>query len=35
VIAYDHRGHGRSGVPTRRANYGLNILAADLDRATS
>jgi pimeloyl-ACP methyl ester carboxylesterase len=31
VIAYDHRGHGRSGVPTRRANYGLNFLAADLD----
>ena len=31
VIAYDHRGHGRSGVPTRRANYGLNYLAADLD----
>jgi pimeloyl-ACP methyl ester carboxylesterase len=31
VVAYDHRGHGRSGVPTRRANYGLNFLAADLD----
>lgn len=31
VIAYDHRGHGRSGVPTRRTNYGLNFLAADLD----
>jgi pimeloyl-ACP methyl ester carboxylesterase len=31
VIAYDHRGHGRSGVPTRRSNYGLNFLAADLD----
>ncbi len=31
VIAYDHRGHGRSGAPTRRANYGLNFLAADLD----
>ena len=31
VIAYDHRGHGRSGMPTRRANYGLNFLAADLD----
>src|SRR6201990_1609154 len=30
VIAYDHRAHGRSGVPTRRANYGLNFLAADL-----
>src|SRR3954467_9534914 len=31
VIAYDHRGHGRSGVPTRRGNYGLDFLAADLD----
>lgn len=31
VVAYDHRGHGRSGVPSRRANYGLNFLAADLD----
>jgi pimeloyl-ACP methyl ester carboxylesterase len=31
VIAYDHRGHGRSGVPRRRGNYGLNYLAADLD----
>ena len=31
VIAYDHRGHGRSGVPSRRSNYGLNFLAADLD----
>lgn len=31
VIAYDHRGHGRSGMPTRRTNYGLNFLAADLD----
>ena len=31
VIAYDHRGHGRSGLPSRRANYGLNFLAADLD----
>lgn len=31
VIAYDHRGHGRSGLPTRRTNYGLNFLAADLD----
>jgi pimeloyl-ACP methyl ester carboxylesterase len=30
VIAYDHRGHGRSGVPKRRG-YGLNFLAADLD----
>ncbi len=34
VIAYDHRGHGRSGVPPlrgARSNYGLNFLAADLD----
>ncbi|WP_413232625.1 alpha/beta fold hydrolase [Mycolicibacterium sp. 050158] len=31
VIAYDHRGHGRSGVPRRRGSYGLNFLAADLD----
>lgn len=31
VIAYDHRGHGRSDVPKRRGNYGLNYLAADLD----
>jgi pimeloyl-ACP methyl ester carboxylesterase len=31
VIAYDHRGHGRSGVPHRKGNYGLDFLAADLD----
>lgn len=31
VIAYDHRGHGRSGVPPRRGNYSLDYLAADLD----
>ena len=34
VIAYDHRGHGRSGVPAlrgRRNGYGLDFLAADLD----
>ena len=31
VIAYDHRGHGRSGVPPRKGNYGLDFLAADLD----
>jgi pimeloyl-ACP methyl ester carboxylesterase len=31
VIAFDHRGHGRSGVPPRRGNYGLDFLAADLD----
>lgn len=30
VIAYDHRGHGRSGVP-RRGGYSLDHLAADLD----
>ncbi|MGE0215864.1 alpha/beta fold hydrolase, partial [Mycolicibacterium sp.] len=31
VIAYDHRGHGRSTVPPRRAGYSLDHLAADLD----
>lgn len=31
VIAFDHRGHGRSDVPKRRGNYGLDFLAADLD----
>lgn len=30
VIAFDHRGHGRSGVPSRR-HYSLDHLAADLD----
>ncbi|ORW43203.1 chloroperoxidase [Mycobacterium paraense] len=30
VIAFDHRGHGRSGVP-RRGGYSLKLLAADLD----
>ncbi|MCV7315677.1 alpha/beta hydrolase [Mycolicibacillus parakoreensis] len=30
VIAFDHRGHGRSGVP-KRGGYSLNHLAADLD----
>ena len=30
VIAYDHRGHGRSGVP-RPSAYSLDHLAADLD----
>ncbi len=30
VIAFDHRGHGRSGVP-RRQGYSLKNLAADLD----
>jgi pimeloyl-ACP methyl ester carboxylesterase len=33
VIAFDHRGHGRSGVPPRRGNYSLDYLAADLDAA--
>lgn len=31
VIAFDHRGHGRSEVPTRRGAYSLDNLAADLD----
>jgi pimeloyl-ACP methyl ester carboxylesterase len=31
VIAFDHRGHGRSEVPRRRSNYSLDFLAADLD----
>jgi len=31
VIAFDHRGHGRSGVPPRRADYSLDHLAGDLD----
>lgn len=30
VIAFDHRGHGRSGVPPR-GHYSLNHLASDLD----
>ncbi|MBS9533677.1 alpha/beta hydrolase [Mycobacterium sp. M1] len=30
VIAYDHRGHGRSGVP-RGSGYSLTHLASDLD----
>lgn len=30
VIAFDHRGHGRSGIP-RRAGYSLKHLASDLD----
>ncbi|OBF53258.1 hypothetical protein A5787_06440 [Mycobacterium sp. 852002-50816_SCH5313054-b] len=30
VIAFDHRGHGQSGVP-RRGGYSLEHLAADLD----
>jgi pimeloyl-ACP methyl ester carboxylesterase len=31
VIAFDHRGHGRSDVPARRHAYSLDHLAADLD----
>ncbi len=31
VIAYDHRGHGRSAVPPRPSDYSLDHLAADLD----
>ena len=34
VIAYDHRGHGRSGVPAASA-YSLDHLAADLDAVLS
>lgn len=30
VIAYDHRGHGRSGLP-KRGGYSLTHLASDLD----
>ncbi|CAM2789435.1 alpha/beta hydrolase [Mycobacterium intermedium] len=30
VIAFDHRGHGQSGVP-RKGNYSLKHLASDLD----
>jgi len=31
VIAFDHRGHGKSAVPPRRSRYSLDLLAADLD----
>lgn len=31
VIAFDHRGHGRSAVPAHRRAYSLDHLAADLD----
>ena len=34
VIAYDHRGHGRSGVPAP-SEYSLDHLAADLDAVLS
>ena len=30
VIAFDHRGHGRSGIP-RRSGFTLKLLAADLN----
>ncbi|OBA80317.1 haloperoxidase [Mycobacterium sp. 1164966.3] len=30
VIAFDHRGHGRSGIP-KRGGYSLELLASDLD----
>ncbi|MGV0837477.1 alpha/beta fold hydrolase [Mycolicibacterium thermoresistibile] len=31
VIAFDHRGHGRSSVPRHRRHYSLDHLASDLD----
>lgn len=31
VIAFDHRGHGRSAIPTRRSGYSLDCLAGDVD----
>lgn len=31
VIAFDHRGHGRSAVPARRSGYSLDCLAGDID----
>jgi pimeloyl-ACP methyl ester carboxylesterase len=31
VIAFDHRGHGRSAVPARRSGYSLDCLAGDVD----
>jgi pimeloyl-ACP methyl ester carboxylesterase len=31
VIAFDHRGHGKSAVPPRPHRYSLDLLAADLD----
>jgi pimeloyl-ACP methyl ester carboxylesterase len=31
VIAFDHRGHGRSAVPAQRRAYSLDHLARDLD----
>jgi pimeloyl-ACP methyl ester carboxylesterase len=31
VIAFDHRGHGKSAVPPRSHRYSLDLLAGDLD----
>jgi len=31
VIAFDHRGHGKSAVPPHRHRYSIDMLAADLD----
>src|ERR1044072_5904239 len=31
VIAFDHRGHGRSAVPARRSGYSRDCLAGDVD----
>jgi pimeloyl-ACP methyl ester carboxylesterase len=31
VIAFDHRGHGRSAVPSRRSGFSLDCLAGDID----
>jgi pimeloyl-ACP methyl ester carboxylesterase len=31
VIAFDHRGHGRSAVPASRSGYSLDCLAGDID----
>jgi pimeloyl-ACP methyl ester carboxylesterase len=31
VIAFDHRGHGRSAIPARRSGYSLDCLAGDVD----
>jgi pimeloyl-ACP methyl ester carboxylesterase len=31
VIAFDHRGHGKSAAPPRRSHYSLDHLAGDLD----
>ncbi len=31
VIAFDHRGHGRSAIPVGRSGYSLDCLAGDVD----